>query len=124
MPVDINTWCVVIGLFLRTTQQSAVFHLTKCRNSTLYSMLLFLLLLIVFKEFSNNKDLILGPFFSLWPNGFFLETKLAIKNRHDFCISLYDSLNLNGYKLVGAENPSDLKRRDVGIILLKFLNNS
>ena len=89
MPVDINTWCVVIGLFLRTTQQSAVFHLTKCRNSALYSMLLFFLLLIVFKEFSNNKDLIVGPFFSLWPNGFFLETKLAIKDKHDFCVSLY-----------------------------------
>ena len=89
MPVDINTWCVVIGLFLRTTQQSAVFHLTKCRNSTLYSMLLFFLLLIVFKEFSNNKDLILGPFFSIWPNGFFLETKLAIRDEHDVCVSLY-----------------------------------
>ena len=91
MPVDINTWRAVIGLLVNTTQQSAVFHLTNCRDSTLYSILLFLLLLIVFKEFSNNRDLILGTFFSLWPNGFFLETKLAIKNRHDFCVSLYTS---------------------------------
>ena len=30
MPVDINTWRVVIGLFVNTTQQCAVFHLTKC----------------------------------------------------------------------------------------------
>ena len=76
---------------MNTTQQSAVFHLTYCWDSTLYSILLFLLLLIVFKEFSNNRHLILGTFFSLWPNGFFLETKLAIKNRHDFCVSLYTS---------------------------------
>ena len=52
-------------------------------------MLLFLLLLIVFKEFSNNRELILGTFFSLWPNDFFLETKLAIKDGHDFCVALY-----------------------------------
>ena len=43
----------------------------------------------MFKEFSNNRDLIVGTFFSLWPNGVFLETKLAIKNGHDFCVSLY-----------------------------------
>ena len=89
MPVDINTWRAVIGLFVSTTQQSAVFHLTKCRDSTLYSMLLFLLLLIAFKEFWNNRDLILGTFFCRWQNGFFLETKLAIKNGHHFCVSLY-----------------------------------
>ena len=89
MPVDINTWRALIGLSVNTTQQSAVFHLTKCQDSTLYSMLLFLLLLIVFKEFCNKRDLFLGNFFSLWPNGFFLETKLAIKNGHGFCISLY-----------------------------------
>ena len=89
MLVDVNTWRAVIGLLVNTTQQSAVFHLPKCRDSTLYSMLLFLLLLIVFKEFSNNRDLILGTFFSLWSNGFFLETKFAIKNGHGFCISLY-----------------------------------
>ena len=76
---------------MNTTQQSAVFHLTKCRGSTLYSILLFLLLLMVFKEFSNDRDLILGTLFSLWPNGFFLETKLVIKNRHDFFASLYTS---------------------------------
>ena len=64
-PVDINTWRAVIGLFVNTTQQSAVFHLTKCRDITLYSMLLFLLLLIVFKEVSNDRDLILGTFFFL-----------------------------------------------------------
>ena len=52
-------------------------------------MLLFFLLLIVSKEFSNNRDLILVTFFSLWPNDFFLETKLAIKNGHEFCVSLY-----------------------------------
>ena len=89
MPVDINTWRAEIGLFVNTTQQSAIFHLTKCRDFTLYSMLLFLLLLIVFKEFSNNIDLILGTFLSLWPNGFFLETKIVIKDRHDFCVCLY-----------------------------------
>ena len=89
MPVDISKWRVVIGLFVNTTQQSPVFHLTKCRDFPLYSMLLFLLLLIVFKEFSNNRELILGTFFSLWPNDFFLETKLAIKDGHDFCVSLY-----------------------------------
>ena len=65
MLVDVNTWRAVIGLLVNTTQQSAVFHLSKCRDSTLYSMLLFLLLLIVFKEFSNNRDLILENFFSL-----------------------------------------------------------
>ena len=65
MLVDVNTWRAVIGLLVNTTQQSAVFHLSKCRDSTLYSMLLFLLLLIVFKEFSNNRDLILGTFF-IW----------------------------------------------------------
>ena len=54
-------------------------------------MLLFLLLLIVFKEVSNDRDLILGTFFFLWPNGFFLETKLAIKDGHDFCLFLYTS---------------------------------
>ena len=43
----------------------------------------------MFKKFSSNRDLILGTFFSLWPNGFFLETKLAIKNGHDSCVSLY-----------------------------------
>ena len=89
MPVDINTWCAIIGLFVNTTQQSTVFHLIKCRDSTLYSMLLFLLLLIVFKELSNNRNLILGPFFSVWPNGFFLETKLSIQNVQNFCFSLY-----------------------------------
>ena len=89
MPVDINTWRAVIGLFVNTTQQSAVFHLTKCRDFTLYSMLLFLLLFIVFKEFSNNRDLILGTFFSLWPNSFFLETKFAIKDGHDLRVSVY-----------------------------------
>ena len=78
LPVDINTWSAVVGLFVKTTQQFAVFDLTKFRDSTLYSMLLFLLLLIVFREFSNNRSLILGIFFSLWPNGFFLETKLDI----------------------------------------------
>ena len=36
MPVDINTWCAIIGLFVNTTQQSEVFHLTKCRDFTLY----------------------------------------------------------------------------------------
>ena len=76
-------------LFMNTTQQSAVFHLTKCRDFTLYSMLLFLLLFIVFKEFSNNRDLILGTFSFLWPNGFFLETKFVIKDGHDSCVSLY-----------------------------------
>ena len=45
----------------------------------------------MFKEFSNNRDLILGTFFCLWTNGFFLKTKLAIKNKHDFCVSLYTS---------------------------------
>ena len=50
-------------IIVNTIQQSTVFHLTKCRDSTLYSMLLFLLLLIVFKEFSSNRDLILGTFF-------------------------------------------------------------
>ena len=55
---DINTQRAVIRLFVNTTQQSAVFHLTKCQASTLYSMLLFLLLLIVLKEFSNSRDLI------------------------------------------------------------------
>ena len=40
MPVDINTWSVVIGLFVNTTQQSAVFHLTKCRDFTLYSVII------------------------------------------------------------------------------------
>ena len=79
MPFDINTWRAVIRLFVNTTQQWAVFRLTKCRDFTLYSMLLFLLLLIVFKEFSNNIDLILGTFLFLWPNGFFLETKLSLK---------------------------------------------
>ena len=54
MPVDINTSRAV---FMNTTQQSAVFHLTKCRDSTLNGMLLFLLLLMVFKEFLNNIDL-------------------------------------------------------------------
>ena len=89
MPLDINTWRAVIGLFVITTQQSAVFHLTKCRDFTLYSMLLILLLFIVFKEFSNNRDLILGTSSFLWPNGFFLETKCFIKNGHDSCVSLY-----------------------------------
>ena len=68
-----------------------VLNVTKCWDSTLYSILLFLLLLIVFKEFSNNRDLILGTFSCLWTNGFFLKTKLAIKNRHDFCVFLYTS---------------------------------
>ena len=45
--------------------------------------------MIVFKEFSDNRELILGNFFFLWPNGFFLETKLVIKYGHDSCISLY-----------------------------------
>ena len=52
-------------------------------------MLLFLLLFIVFKEFSNNRDLILGTFSFLWPNGFFLETKLVIEDGHDSCVCLY-----------------------------------
>ena len=95
MPVDINTLRAVIGLFVNPAQQSAVFHLTKCQGSTLYSMLLFLLLLIVFNEFSKNRDLILRSFFSLWPNGFFLQTKVTIKNGHDFCISLYTSSFIN-----------------------------
>ena len=89
MPVDIKTWRAVIGLFVNTTQQSAVLHLTKCRDFTLYSVLLFLLLLTVFKEFSNNRDLTLGTFFFLWPNGLFVETKLVIKDGHNFCVSLY-----------------------------------
>ena len=80
MPVDINTWRAVIGLFVNTTQQSAVFHLTKCQDSTLYSILLFLLLLIVFKEFSNNRDLILGTIFSLFgPTVSFLKQNLPLK---------------------------------------------
>ena len=89
MPVDINTWRAIIGLFVNTTEQSAVFHLTKCRGFTLYSMLLFLMLLKVFREFSNDRDLILGTFFFLWPNGLFLEPKLVIKDGHDFCASFY-----------------------------------
>ena len=89
IPVDINIWCAVIGLFVNTTQQSALFHLTKCRDSSLYNMLLFLLLLIIFKEFLNNRDLILGPFFSLWLSSVFLETKLAIENGRSFCVCLY-----------------------------------
>ena len=60
-------------------------------TTALYSTLSFLLLLTVFKKFSNNRDLILGTFFSLWPNGFFRETKLAIKNRRDLCVFLYTS---------------------------------
>ena len=89
MPVDTNTWRAVIGLFVNTSQQSAVFHLTKCRDSTLHNIFFFFLLLIVFKEFSSNRDLILRTLaFSLGPNGFFLETKLAIKKRHDF-VSLF-----------------------------------
>ena len=63
--------------------------MTKCRNFTLYSMLLFFLLLIVFKEFSNNTDLIIEIFFFLWPNTFFLERKLVIKDGYGFCVSLY-----------------------------------
>ena len=43
MSVDINTWRAVIGLLVNTNQQSAVFNLTKCRDSTLYIILLFLL---------------------------------------------------------------------------------
>ena len=70
-------------------QESAVLHLTKCWDSILYSMLLFLQLLIVFKDFSNNTDLILGTFFSLWLNSFFLETRLVIKNGLDIWVSLY-----------------------------------
>ena len=93
MPVDIYTWRA--GLFVDTTQQYAVFHLTKFRDSTLYNMLLFLLLLIVFKEFSNNRDLILGTFLFLWPKGFFLETKLAIKDGHSFRASLYTFSSLS-----------------------------
>ena len=84
MPVDISTWRTIIGLFVNTTQQPAVFHLTKCGDSTLYGMLLFLLLLIVLKDFSNNWD-----FFFFSPNGFFLETKRAIKDGNDFWVSLY-----------------------------------
>ena len=34
MPVDIYTWRA--GLFVDTTQQYAVFHLTKFRDSTFY----------------------------------------------------------------------------------------
>ena len=74
MPVDISTWRTIIGLFVNTTQQPAVFHLTKCGDSTLYGMLLFLLLLIVLKDFSNNRD-----FFFFWLNGFFLETNVPLK---------------------------------------------
>ena len=37
-PVDINTWRVVIGLFVNTIQQSAVFHPTKFPDSPLYSI--------------------------------------------------------------------------------------
>ena len=74
---------------MNTIQQSAVFHLTKCQNSTLYKLLQFILLLIIFKECSNNRDLILRTFFYLCLNGFFLEIKLVIKNGHDFCVSRY-----------------------------------
>ena len=63
--------------------------MTKCRNFTLHSMLLFFLLLIVFKEFSNNTDLIIEIYFFLWPNTFFLERKLVIKDGYGFCVSLY-----------------------------------
>ena len=79
MPVDISKWRVVIGLFVNTTQQSPVFHLTKCRDFPLYSMLLFLLLLIVFKEFSNNRDLILGTFPFFGQTAFFLKQNLSLK---------------------------------------------
>ena len=63
--------------------------MTKCRNFTLHSMLLFFLLLIVFKEFSNNTDLIIEIYLFLWPNTFFLERKLVIKDGYGFCVSLY-----------------------------------
>ena len=93
LPVKYAFWYYYLArskrLFVNTTQQWAVFRLTKCRDFTLYSMLLFLLLLIVFKEFPDNRELILGNFFFLWPNGFFLETKLVIKDGHDSCLSLY-----------------------------------
>ena len=78
MPADINTWRTLVRLFVNTTQQSAVFHLTKCRNSALHSILLFLLLLVIFKGFLNSKDSILGFFFCLWPNAFFIQTKISI----------------------------------------------
>ena len=41
MPVDTNTWRAVIGLFVNTSQQSAVFHLTKCLDSTLHNIFFF-----------------------------------------------------------------------------------
>ena len=69
------------------TEQSAAFHLAKFREFSLYSMLLFRLFLLVFKEFSNNRDLILGTFLFLWQKRFFLEISLAIKDG-DF-VSLY-----------------------------------
>ena len=79
MPADINTWRALVAIFVNTTQQSAVFHLTKCRDSTLYSMLLFLLLLIVFKEFSINRDLILRTFSLFGRTVSFLKQNLPLK---------------------------------------------
>ena len=91
MSIGMNTSRAVIGLFVNTTQQYAVFNLTKSRVWTLYSMLLFRLLLIVFKDFLNTRNLVLGFLFSLLSNCFFLEKKLALKNGHDFSVSLYTS---------------------------------
>ena len=79
MPVDINTWRTVIGLFVNTTQKSTVFHLTKCGDFTLYSMSLFLLLLIAFKEFTNNRDLIWGTFSLFGWTASFLKQNLSLK---------------------------------------------
>ena len=79
MPFDINTWRAVIRLFVNTTQQWAVFRLTKCRDFTLYSMLLFLPLLIVFKEFSDNRELILGNFSFFGQTASFLKQNLSLK---------------------------------------------
>ena len=66
MPVDINIWRVVIGLFANTIQRAAVFHLTKCGDSALCSMLLFLVIDSIKEVFKQY----LGTFFSFWPNGF------------------------------------------------------
>ena len=88
MPVDIDIWRAVIGLFVSTTQQSAVFHLTKCRDCTLYNKLLFILLLKIFKEFSNVRDLILRTFLSLVERCLSWK-KTCHENGHDFCVSLY-----------------------------------
>ena len=70
------------------------FHLTECRDSTLYSMLLFLLLLIVFKEFSNNRDLILGTFSLFGRTVSFLKQNLRLKIDTSF-VSLFIRLLLS-----------------------------